>query len=78
MTAVLLPNPAALRLRGWLASAPAPVFALYGGLMAFGGAAGFLIYVSQTLWTMEDIATRIETRTAKPAKRGPYKKRKTA
>ena len=24
------------RLRGWLARAPAPVFALYGGLMAFG------------------------------------------
>jgi hypothetical protein len=31
--------------------------------------------VSQTLWTMEDIATRIEARTAKPVKRGPYKKR---
>jgi IS1 family transposase len=31
--------------------------------------------VSQTLWTMEDIANRIEARTAKPAKRGPYKKR---
>ena len=30
--------------------------------------------VSQTLWTMEDIAERIEARTAKPAKRGPYKK----
>ncbi len=29
--------------------------------------------VSQTLWTMEDIAERIEARTAKPAKRGPYK-----
>jgi hypothetical protein len=24
------------RLRAWLARAPAPVFALYGGLMAFG------------------------------------------
>ncbi len=31
--------------------------------------------VSQTLWTMEDIAEKIEARTAKPAKRGPYKKR---
>lgn len=31
--------------------------------------------VSATLWTMEDIAERIEARTAKPAKRGPYKKR---
>jgi IS1 family transposase len=31
--------------------------------------------VSRTLWTMEDIAERIETRQAKPAKRGPYKKR---
>jgi len=31
--------------------------------------------VSQTLWTMEDIAERIEARMAKPAKRGPYKKR---
>jgi IS1 family transposase len=30
--------------------------------------------VSQTLWTMEDIAEKIEARTAKPAKRGPYKK----
>jgi hypothetical protein len=27
--------------------------------------------VAQTLWTMEDIATRIEARAAKPAKRGP-------
>ena len=31
--------------------------------------------VSQTLWTMEDIAERIEAWTAKSAKRGPYKKR---
>jgi len=34
--------------------------------------------VSQTLWTMEDIANRIEARTAKSAKRGPYKKRERA
>jgi len=34
--------------------------------------------VSQTLWTMEDIAERIEARNAKPAKRGPYKKRGAA
>lgn len=33
--------------------------------------------VSDTLWTMEDIANRIEARTAKPAKRGPYKERTT-
>lgn len=31
--------------------------------------------VSKTLWTMEDIAERIEARTAKPTKRGAYKKR---
>ncbi len=31
--------------------------------------------VSDTLWTMADIAERIEARMAKPAKRGPYKKR---
>ena len=30
--------------------------------------------VSQTIWTMEDIADRIEARAAKPARRGPYKK----
>ena len=34
--------------------------------------------VSQTLWTMEDIAEKIEARMAKPAKRGPYKKREKA
>jgi hypothetical protein len=31
--------------------------------------------VSATLWTLEDIAECIEARMAKPAKRGPYKKR---
>jgi hypothetical protein len=31
--------------------------------------------VVDTLWTMEDIAERIEARAAKPTKRGPYKKR---
>jgi IS1 family transposase len=31
--------------------------------------------VSQTLWTMEDIAERIEARRPLPRKRGPYKKR---
>ena len=31
--------------------------------------------VVDTLWTMEDIAERIEARKAKPAKRGPYEKR---
>lgn len=34
--------------------------------------------VSATLWTMEDIAERIEARTTRPAKRGPYKKRGVA
>jgi len=34
--------------------------------------------VSQALWTIEDIANRIEARAAKPAKRGPYKKRAPA
>ncbi|MBV9997197.1 MAG: IS1 family transposase [Caulobacteraceae bacterium] len=31
--------------------------------------------VSQTLWTMEDIAERIEARRPQPGKRGPYRKR---
>jgi hypothetical protein len=31
--------------------------------------------ISATLWTMEDIAERIEARRPQPAKRGPYKKR---
>ena len=31
--------------------------------------------VSKTLWSMEDIAERIEVRQAKPLKRGPYKKK---
>ena len=31
--------------------------------------------VSKRLWTMEDIAERIEARKSKPAKRGAYKKR---
>lgn len=31
--------------------------------------------VSQTLWTMEDIAERIEARAVKPGKRGPYRKK---
>jgi len=31
--------------------------------------------VSQIFWTMQDIAERIEARTAKPAMRGPYRKR---
>jgi len=34
--------------------------------------------VSQTLWTMEDIAERIEARRPALGKRGPYKKRATA
>ena len=31
--------------------------------------------VSDKLWTLEDIAERIEARRPAPAKRGPYKKR---
>ncbi|MDB5437700.1 MAG: transposase [Caulobacteraceae bacterium] len=31
--------------------------------------------VADRLWSLEDIANRIEAATAKPAKRGPYKKR---
>jgi hypothetical protein len=34
--------------------------------------------VVDTLWTMEDIAERIEAAQAKSTKRGPYKKRKAA
>jgi hypothetical protein len=30
--------------------------------------------VSTTLWTIENVSADIETRIAKPAKRGPYKK----
>ena len=30
--------------------------------------------VSQTLWTLEDIAEKIEARCPQPGKRGPYKK----
>ena len=33
--------------------------------------------ISDTLWTMEDLANRIEGRQSKPMKRGPYKKRET-
>ena len=34
--------------------------------------------VSTTLWTMEDIAERIEARRPAPTKRGTYKKRALA
>jgi hypothetical protein len=34
--------------------------------------------ISETLWTMEDIAERIEAQRPKPGKRGPYKKRMKA
>jgi hypothetical protein len=33
--------------------------------------------VSKTLWTMEDIAERVEARRSQPGKRGPYKKSAT-
>ena len=32
--------------------------------------------VSQTLWTMEDIAERIEARRPQAGKRGPYKRKR--
>ena len=31
--------------------------------------------VSDTLWSMEDIATLVEAADSKPSKRGPYRKR---
>jgi IS1 family transposase len=34
--------------------------------------------VSETLWSMEQLAERIEARAAEPSKRGPYKKRMVA
>ncbi|HUO02833.1 MAG TPA: DUF5690 family protein [Rhizomicrobium sp.] len=43
------------RLRSWLARAPAPVFALYGGLMAFG--AYFAMYAFRKPFTVASYAT---------------------
>ncbi len=43
------------RLRAWLARAPAPVFGLYGGLMAFG--AYFAMYAYRKPFTVADYAT---------------------
>ena len=43
------------RLRGWLARAPAPVFALYGGLMAFG--AYFAMYAYRKPFTVASYAS---------------------
>lgn len=31
--------------------------------------------ITDRLWSLEDIAERIEARRSKPGKRGPYKKR---
>jgi hypothetical protein len=42
------------RLRGWLARAPAPVFGLYGGLMAFG--AYFAMYAFRRPFTVSSYA----------------------
>ena len=42
------------RLRGWLSRAPAPVFALYGGLMAFG--AYFAMYAFRKPFTVASYA----------------------
>ncbi len=46
--------PIAERFRAWLAQAPAPVFALYGGLMAFG--AYFAMYAFRKPFTVADFA----------------------
>ena len=46
--------PLAQRLRGWLARAPAPVFATYGGLMAFG--AYFAMYGFRRPFTVASYA----------------------
>ena len=42
------------RLRGWLSRAPAPVFAIYGGLMAFG--AYFAMYAFRQPFTVASYA----------------------
>jgi hypothetical protein len=56
MTAVSQPSPTGLvqRLRAWLAAAPAPVFALYGGTMAFG--AYFAMYAFRKPFTVATFA----------------------
>jgi hypothetical protein len=46
--------PISERIRGWLARAPAPVFALYGGLMAFG--AYFAMYAFRKPFTVASYA----------------------
>ncbi len=48
------PSPIVERLRAWLARAPAPVFALYGGLMAFG--AYFAMYAYRKPFTAASYA----------------------
>jgi hypothetical protein len=55
MTLAAAPSPSPMdRLRGWLARAPAPVFALYGGLMAFG--AYFAMYAFRKPFTAASFA----------------------
>ncbi len=54
LAATLSPQPLIERLRGWLARAPAPVFALYGGLMAFG--AYFAMYAFRKPFTVASFA----------------------
>ena len=48
-------SPVVERLRAWLARAPAPLFALYGGLMAFG--AYFAMYAFRKPFTAADYAS---------------------
>lgn len=57
MTIASLPRGAGLadRMRDWLARAPAPVFALYAGSMAFG--AYFAMYAYRKPFTVADFAT---------------------
>lgn len=53
LASTLIP-PVSERIRGWLARAPAPVFALYGGLMAFG--AYFAMYAFRKPFTVASYA----------------------
>ena len=54
ITSLAGPLPLTERFRGWLSRAPAPVFALYGGLMAFG--AYFAMYAFRKPFTVASYA----------------------
>ncbi len=55
VSSISIAPPLMERLRGWLSRAPAPVFALYGGLMAFG--AYFAMYAFRKPFTVASYAT---------------------